>query len=718
MRIFTYLMEHKLAFVAVVLCFVIQACCELALPRYTSDIVDVGIQQSGIENPSPEVLSQSTYGLVTMIAPSEDETLIESRYSFDEARGCYVLQAVSNEERQALDKAIALPLVCAHYGAALGQIDLQQLLAAYQSGAVTKEQISQGVTQAMAVMGSLNDDLLAQQAVEASKAEYEACGVSLADMQMGYLMRVGLIMAFLAFMACFIHCIMNWFATRTSAQIGRDLRSRFFKRVVEFSDAEVDRFSTASLVTRGTNDVQQIQNVSLMAQRMVIYTVVISIGAIIMVAQTNVSMSWIIGLAIAVIFVAICILFAITMPKFKLVQKLVDKVNQVSREILTGLPVIRAFNREEFELERFQKANESLTATMLFTQRAMAFMMPVMMLVMNLVSVAIVWVGSHYVDLGTVQTGDLIAFITYSMIIVVSFLMVGMIAVILPRANVAAARIDEVINTSSSIQDALEVFDEDLATDKGAQICFNDVCFRYCEDSENVLDHVSFTAEAGKTTAIIGSTGCGKSTIIRLIERFYDVNEGSVTIDGIDVRQLSQKALRRTFGYVPQKAFLFSGTIESNVAYGMDEESDERVEQALEIAQASQFVAEKPEGVNEPIAQGGGNVSGGQRQRLAIARALATDARAYLFDDSFSALDYKTDARLRQELQTRLADKTVVIVAQRISTIMSADRIVVIDDGRVVGQGTHQQLMEGCEAYREIAYSQLSAAELAKGGVA
>lgn len=752
MRIYRYLMEHKAAFLIVVLCFVVQACCELALPKYTSNIVDVGIQQSGIENPSPEVLSADTYGIVTMLAPADDEATIRASYDFDAAAGYYVLNAEGKAYRSMLDDAISLPLVCSYYSQAMPDFDIAALRQAYEAGRVTKADIEQGLDQALSSFGLDNDSLLSQQATLAAKAEYDACGVSTADIQMDYLLHVGKIMITLAAIALIVHCIMNFFCCRNATKIGRDLRSRFFKRVVDFSDAEVDTFSAASLITRGTNDIQQIQMVCMMAQRMVVYTVVISIGAIIMVAQTNVSMSWIIGLAIIAIALVIGILFAVTMPKFKKMQALIDKVNEVSREILTGLPVIRAFGREDFELERFQTANGNLMGTQLFTNRAMAFLMPTMMLVMNLVSVAIVWVGGHYVDLGTVQTGDLIAFITYSMIIVMSFLMIGVIAVVFPRANVAAQRVDEVINTASSIQDALEVYDAQLfeaagvgkgtegaaATEgvradsevargngaaksaeeavKGAEIRFNDVCFRYADGCENVLDHVSFCAPAGKTTAIIGSTGSGKSTIIRLIERFYDVNEGSIELDGIDIRHLSQKALRSTFGYVPQKAFLFSGTIESNVGYGVDDLTPERRDQALSIAQAADFVAEKPEGVLEPIAQGGTNVSGGQRQRLAIARALATDARVYLFDDSFSALDYKTDAKLRHDLQTQLADRTVVIVAQRISTIMNADTIVVLDEGRVVGQGTHEQLLEGCETYREIALSQLSEEELAKGG--
>ena len=749
MRIYRYLMEHKAAFLIVVLCFVVQACCELALPKYTSNIVDVGIQQSGIENPSPEVLSADTYGVVTMLAPADDEATIRASYDFDVDAGYYVLNAEGKAYRSVLDDAISLPLVCSYYSQSIPDFDIAALRQAYEAGQVTKADIEQGLDQVLSSAGLDNDSLLSQQATLAAKAEYDACGVSTADIQMDYLLHVGKIMIALAAIALIVHCIMNFFCCRNATKIGRDLRSRFFKRVVDFSDAEVDTFSAASLITRGTNDIQQIQMVCMMAQRMVVYTVVISTGAIIMVAQTNVSMSWIIGLAIVAIALVIGILFAVTMPKFKKMQALIDKVNEVSREILTGLPVIRAFGREDFELERFQTANSNLMGTQLFTNRAMAFLMPTMMLVMNLVSVAIVWVGGHYVDLGTVQTGDLIAFITYSMIIVMSFLMIGVIAVVFPRANVAAQRVDEVINTASSIQDALEVYDAQLfeaagvakgaqgATGvhagpeaargngaaksaeeavKGAEIRFNDVCFRYADGCENVLDHVSFCAPTGKTTAIIGSTGSGKSTIIRLIERFYDVNEGSIELDGIDIRHLSQKALRSSFGYVPQKAFLFSGTIESNVGYGVDNLAPARRDQALSIAQAADFVAEKPEGVLEPIAQGGTNVSGGQRQRLAIARALATDARAYLFDDSFSALDYKTDAKLRHDLQTQLAGRTVVIVAQRISTIMNADTIVVLDEGRVVGQGTHEQLLEGCETYREIALSQLSEEELAKGG--
>ena len=680
-RLMRYLMEHKVALLIVVLCFMVQAVCDLALPRFTSNIVDVGIQQSGVEDPSPTVMTVETHDAIVLLAASEDAALIKESYEL--SNGLYNMTQAGYDQRAALNAAIELPIVLHATGASSQQLDMA---------------------------------LVPQQALSAAKAEYVKAGESLDDLEMSYLLRTGLAMMGVALLAFLAHCLMNFCACRTATKIGRDLRQRFFDKIVAFSDKEVDRFSAASLITRGTNDIQQIQMLCIMAQRMLVYTPIICIGGIIMVMQTNVSMTWIIALAVVVIVLSICILFAITMPKFKLMQKLIDKVNLVSREILTGLPVIRSFNREELELERFRDANYSLMSTQLFTNRAMTFLMPVMMLVMNAASVIIVWVGSQYVDMGTVQTGDLIAFITYSMVIVSSFLILGFIAIMIPRAGVAAERVDEVIESSLSIEDALQVYDEQIPDTLGAEVEFEDVCFRYADDSENVLDHVSFVAPAGKTTAIIGSTGSGKSTLLRLIERFYDVSEGSLKIDGVDVRDLSQKRLRSTFGYVPQQAFLFAGTVESNVGYSQDEPDMQRIQKALDIAQASDFVSALPEGVHAPIAQGGTNVSGGQRQRLAIARALATNARCYLFDDSFSALDYKTDAMLRQRLATELAGRTVIIVAQRIATVMNADQIIVLDEGRIAGLGTHDQLMEGCEAYREIAYSQLSEAELAKGG--
>lgn len=512
--------------------------------------------------------------------------------------------------------------------------------------------------------------------------------------------------------------LVDFVSGRTSAKIARGLRSRMFERVLAFSQAEVERFSAASLITRGTNDVQLVQMTSNMLQRMVFYSPILAIGGIIMVARTNPSMGWIIGVSVLAVLVVISVLFSFTMPKFKIMQTLVDRVNQVSREVLTGLPVIRAFNREEHEEKRFAQANRNLYKTQLFTNRAMTFMMPMMMLIMNLTSVLVVWVGAGYVDAGGMGTGDLIAFITYTMVVVMGFLSIGMLAMMLPRANVAAERIDEVLNVQPSIKDPQVNRDNELQNtgEQGLEIRFEDVCFKYAEDSDQVLSDVSFTVPAGSTCAIVGATGCGKSTLLGLIERFYDVTAGRVFVDGIDVRELSQGALRSVLGYAQQSPFLFSGTIASNTAYANPQMSEQDMHAALDVAQAAEFVNAREQGLQARIAQGGTNVSGGQRQRLAIARAVASDARAYLFDDSFSALDYKTDAQLRAQLAQRMTGKTVLIVAQRIATVMHADKIIVLDGGRVVGEGTHTQLLESCDAYREIAESQLSPAELQKGG--
>ena len=540
-------------------------------------------------------------------------------------------------------------------------------------------------------------------------------------MQMDYLYFTGAKMLMLSALGMVVAIAIGFLASRTAAKVGRSLRGRLFDKVVTFSDAEIQSFSAASLITRGTNDVQQVQMVTVMLLRMVLYAPILAIGGIIMIARTNLSMGWIVIVAVLAIALILVVLIKVAMPKFKIMQKLIDRVNLVSREMLMGLSVVRAFNREQHEEERFDEASTRLMKTQLFTNRVMTFMMPLMMLIMNLVSVGIVWFGGHAIDAGALQTGDLIAFITYSMVIIMGFLMIGMLSIMLPRADVAAQRIEEVLECEPSICDPAPADSKDAELSAscvpGAEVAFHDVCFRYSDSAENVLDHVDFTCKPGKTTAIIGSTGSGKSTIVKLALRFYDVSQGSITVDGVDVRDASQHALRRQLGYVPQKAFLFSGTISSNIAYGAEGADDERIRRAADIAQASEFIGEKPEGFESPIAQGGTNVSGGQRQRLAIARALATDARVFLFDDSFSALDYKTDAALRHELGARLGGKTVIIVAQRISTVLSADQIVVLDEGRVVGKGTHAELMDSCEEYREIAMSQLSEEELAGGGV-
>lgn len=718
MRIIKNLAQHKLVVLMIVVLLCVQAACDLALPNYTSDIVDTGIQQQGVQDVAAEQLTGRTHDLVAMMLPESEEQMFADAYA-QNADGTYSLTESGKRDRAALDDAMALPMTVTCYADQIAELDLDQVKAAYDQGMIGKDDIQAMLDRARGSMGDMADTLIAQQGLAAARAEYEQLGYDLDAMQMDYLAATGAKMLGLAALGMVIAVMVGFLASRTAAKVGRSLRERLFNQVVGFSDAEIQSFSAASLITRGTNDVQLVQMVTVMLLRMVLYAPILAIGGIIMIARTDLSMGWIIIAAVAAIAVIMGVLMKVAMPKFKIMQKLIDRVNLVSRELLTGLPVIRAFGREQHEEARFDEANTRLMKTQLFTNRVMTFMMPLMMLIMNLVSVGIIWFGGHAIDAGNLQTGDLIAFITYSMVIIMGFLMIGMLSIMLPRADVAAQRIDEVLECKPSIADPEPGKAKDALLGAnglpGARIAFENVSFRYSDGAECVLEGVSFTCEPGKTTAIIGSTGSGKSTVLKLAERFHDVTSGRITVDGVDVRDVSQHALRAQLGYVPQAAFLFSGTIASNVGYGVDDADEDRIRAAADVAQASDFIAERPEGLATPISQGGTNVSGGQRQRLAIARALATDARAYLFDDSFSALDYKTDAALRHELSSRLGGKTVVIVAQRISTVLNADQIVVLDDGRVVGAGTHEQLMESCQEYREIAMSQLSEEEL-KGG--
>ena len=694
MRVIKYFKGHGLAILLIVALLAAQAFCDLALPNYTSRLVDVGIQQSGVDHASPEVMTESTYGSVaSALASSEGDaaSVFHDAY-FKGDDGSYRLTSFGKENRTALDDIVSVPLIQIHLG------------------------------MPAEVVAQQSDSIVAQEAIASAVAEYRLAGADVSGMQLGYLLRTGVCMMGFVALSVAVAALVGLVASRTGAAIGRDLREKLFAKVISFSDAEIQRFSAASLITRGTNDVQQIQQMSVMFMRMILYAPILAIGGIIMVARTDLSMGWIIGVGIGAVMLVVSVLFIIAMPKFRVMQKLIDRVNLVAREMLTGVSVVRAFGRQETEQQRFDKASTELMSTQLFTNRVMTFMMPAMMLIMNGISVLIVWVGGSAIDAGSLQTGDLIAFITYSMVVIMSFLMLGMLAIIIPRADVSAQRIDEVLATEPSICDpsapSADAITQAPAETDGACIAFNHVDFKYSDSVENVLEDIDFVAEPGKTTAIIGSTGSGKSTILKLIERFYDVTGGSVTIDGVDVRDLSQHDLHAQLGYAPQHAFLFAGTIGSNIGYGAKDASDDSLLQAADIAQATEFIETLDEGIDSFVTQGGGNVSGGQRQRLSIARALATDARAYLFDDSFSALDYKTDAALRRALHSRMGGKTVIIVAQRIATIMHADKIVVLDEGRVAGMGTHDQLMQSCDLYREIAYSQLSEKELAGGGVA
>ena len=727
-KIFKQLARHWAACLAVVALLIVQAYCDLSLPDYTSKIVDIGIQQGGIESPVPETIRDTTLQALELLMPEDTAAQVDQWYSMKDVDGLWHLSP--NADMAELEAAFTTPDVVLYMAAAqnaaqaagsaetmtpsiydLDAVSRQFAAMAQAPGAreMLQNQLSTAISQLDATMA----DNLSSQAVLLVGLEYEAQGTA-HDVQMAYLLRIGGQMLGLTLLMVAAAVAVGFIASRVSAAIGRDLRREVFSTVVGYSNAEIERFSTASLITRTTNDIQQVQFVCVILLRMVAYAPILGIGGILHVAAGNTGLEWIIFAAVAALLVLIAILMNLAMPKFKLMQTLVDRLNLVSREILTGIMPIRAFSREKFEEARFDKANRDLMSTQLFTNRTMTAMMPFMTLIMNGTSLLIVWFGGKAMDLGTMQVGEMIAFITYTMQIVMSFLMLAMVAVMLPRAGVAADRIDEVIRTPATIHDP------DAATAKLAlerknwngEVEFKDVSFRYPGADSDALEHISFTAKPGQTTAIIGSTGCGKSTLLNLIPRFYDVTGGAVCIDGVDVREMPQATLHDLMGYVPQKGVLFSGTIESNLKFAGEHITDEDVRTAAGIAQAAEFIDAKPEGYASPIAQGGSNVSGGQKQRLSIARAIAKKPRIYLFDDSFSALDYKTDVALRRALKAQTDNATVIIVAQRISTVLHANRILVLDEGRIVGDGTHAQLLESCPEYQEIARSQLSQKEL------
>ena len=742
-NLFKYVAEHWKSLLAIIAILFIQAYCDLSLPAYTSDIVNVGIQQGGIEDQVPEAIAaQEMEKLLLFVSQEDQETVLDAYDTDDSTYGteAYVLKesvAMDETKLNELGDILASPMMLtagfesgsdmtaqieeelksqfkAQSGSAMPEgFDIDSMMTFDIMKMMPEEQRAVLIEEMGQQMKKLPDTILEQAAVSYVKTAYEDLGMDMDELQFQYLFTTGAKMTGLAFLGMAASILVGFLASRVGAATGRDLRGKVFHKVVGFSNNEFDHFSTASLITRSTNDIQQIQLIIVMLLRIVLYAPILAIGGIFQVFQTNVSMSWIIALAVVLIALVILVLFLVAMPKFKILQTLVDKVNLVMREILTGLSVIRAFSTEKHEEERFDEANRTLTKTNLFVNRAMTFMMPVMMLIMNGVSVLIVWTGAHGIDEGQMQVGDMMAFIQYTMQIIMGFLMLCMLSIMLPRAAVAADRVEEVLGSQTVIHDPKEA--KSFSGRGKGMLVFDHVSFKYPGADENVLHDITFTARPGETTAIIGSTGSGKSTLVNLIPRFYDVSKGSITLDGVDIREVTQHELREKLGYVPQKGLLFSGDIRSNILFGNPDGSEEEMVEAAKIAQASEFIDSKPDGYASHISQGGTNVSGGQKQRLSIARAIAKHPEVFIFDDSFSALDFKTDATLRKALKKRTKDSTVLIVAQRISTILNAEQIIVLDDGKIAGIGTHRELLKNCEVYRQIAASQLSESELKAG---
>lgn len=732
-KLFKFLKPYAGAVIAILCVLIVQAYCDLSLPTYTSDIVNVGIQQGGVDEKVPDVISEEDLRHLLAFVSSDQRKIIERSYEESEneydcsGKVLELKQSVKEDDRKSreLEELLGKPMLLAagfDSGSDMaaqikeqmqdqlqGLPDLEGMSVYDILDTMEPAQRDSIVAEIMKQINLLPDMMVEQSAPLYIRGAYENVGLNTDRIQTRYILVTGGKMLALAALGMAASIIVGLMASRVGAGVGRGLRRDVFRKVVGFSNGEFDKFSTASLITRSTNDIQQIQLLTVMILRMVLFAPILAIGGIYKVVQTNIDMSWIIVLAVGIIVLIVMTLFMVVMPKFKIVQEQVDRLNLVSREILTGLPVIRAFSTEKYEEERFDTANKNLTRTNLFVNRAMTFMMPLMMLVMNGIAVLIVWNGGHSVDNGTMQVGDMMAFIQYTMQIIMSFLMICMISVMLPRAAVSATRVDEVLESSTLIHDPEKA--QEFSEGRG-EVVFDHVSFRYPGAEEDVLHDISFTAKPGETTAFIGSTGSGKSTLVNLIPRFYDVTEGKITIDGRDIRQVTQHDLRDRLGYVPQKGVLFSGDITSNILYGNPEGSEEEMKEAARIAQAAEFIEEKRETYGSPIAQGGSNVSGGQKQRLSIARAIAKHPDIYIFDDSFSALDYKTDVTLRKALKEKTADSTVLIVAQRISTILHAEQIIVLDDGEVVGKGTHKELLKSCEAYYQIASSQLSEKEL------
>ena len=748
-KVLKNLNKSWISVVVIILLLIVQATADLNLPDYTSKIVNVGIQQGGIESAAPEVIRKSTMDDVLLFS-EDDEDILENytlisqdnleqkeyeKYVEDypalEDEELYILNSLNDEEVDSLSSKMAKPLMIiqtlttGETAESLKQNMLSEMPVAlrnqYQDSsaldiittmlAIQSDDSNEILEEITNQMNTMTDSVIEQAAISAVKAEYQPVGINTDDYQSNYIWWTGLQMLGVAFISMAAAVCIMFLSSRVAAKLGETLRDKIFKKVLGFSTSEFKQFSTASLITRSTNDIQQIQMLITMLFRVVVYAPIIGIGGFFKVlATSDNSMAWIIGVAVGSIILIVGLLFGIAMPRFKKLQDLIDKLNLVSREMLTGLSVIRAFHTEKREEKRFEDANKNLMKTYMFVNKAMNLMMPVLMLVMNSISLLTIWVGGHNVDAGIMQVGDIMAFLQYTMQIVMAFLMISIISIMLPRASVSAKRINEVLETENMIKDPVEP--KHLDSNKKGYVEFKNVSFRYPDADEDMLTDISFTAEPGKTTAIIGSTGSGKSTLVNLIPRFYDVTGGELLVDGVNVKDVTQKELRNVIGFVPQKGILFSGTIESNIKYSNENMSDEQMKLAAEIAQATEFIEQKPDKYDSEIAQGGSNVSGGQKQRLSIARAVAKDPEIFVFDDSFSALDYKTDAKLREALKEKTENKTVIIVAQRINTILNADQIIVLDDGKIAGKGTHEELMKNCEVYRQIALSQLSKEEL------
>lgn len=740
-KLFGFLKPYAGHVFAIFCVLIVQAYCDLSLPTYTSDIVNVGIQQSGIDEKVPYVIAEEDFNHLLLFVPSKDQSVVEDAFEpYDSSGGDVgsnydgnvreLKDSVQKDEEKVeeLASVLAKPMMLAagfDSGSDMSrqienqikdrlngqqQMNREEMSVYDILTAMNGEQRDTLIEEFSGQMDDMPESMTEQAAIAYIKSAYEKLGVDMDERSSDYVLTTGTKMLGLAALGMCASILVGLMASRVGAGVGRGLRKNVFRKVVGFSNAEFDKFSTASLITRSTNDIQQIQLLTVMILRMVLYAPILAAGGIFRVFHTNVDMSWIIALGVALILIVVGVLFVVVMPKFKMVQNQVDRLNLVSREILTGIPVIRAFSTEKFEEQRFDAANKELTRTNLFVNRAMTFMMPTMMLIMNGLTVLIVWIGGHGVNDGAMQVGDMMAFIQYTMQIIMSFLMICIISVMLPRAAVSAERVDEVLKSETLIHDPKEA--ETLPKEGRGEVVFDHVSFRYPGAKEDVLQDISFTAKPGQTTAFIGSTGSGKSTLINLIPRFYDVTAGKITIDGKDIRQITQHELRDKLGYVPQKGVLFSGDIASNILYGNPEGTEAEMKEAAEIAQATEFINGKKKRYKSPISQGGSNVSGGQKQRLSIARAIAKHPDIYIFDDSFSALDYKTDVTLRSALKEKTTDSTVLIVAQRISTILHAEQIIVLDDGKIAGIGTHKELLKNCDAYYQIAASQLSEKEL------